>query len=358
LAIRSEPVELAPDGGVSLDALVYDPDPSAAVAYSWSWCALLGGADTNYACAMTSEALSSALDPDGGVVINYALGSGSAAVFAYPVSPAVLRSVCAAQPIFPSDAGDFDAGAADGGDADSGTDDGGFSSTLRLPCAGSLNVEVLLTATAGGRQLQSYRTLSMLFTAPSQVNTNPGIDGLEFFASGSDAGLLDGDALQYGQTYALQALVPASASDSYTQGNPAGQGAEDAGGADPDGGTNPADGGPGPDAGRPRPDGGGPEDAGSGQNGESRLEGLGLSWFVSAGTLGNATTNLPPGLAGDGGLDSRDWTALEANTWTAPASPKGGGAGQVQFILVVRDTRAGVGWIRLTRSVSTAGGQP
>jgi hypothetical protein len=80
---------------------------------------------------------------------------------------------------------------------------------------------------------------------------------------------------------------------------------------------------------------------------EPWAEGLILSWYVEGGELAHATTALQDGPADAG----HDWPALLTNSWDPP-SP----AHAVESILVLRDTRGGVGWAR--QSIAADGGTP
>jgi hypothetical protein len=212
---------------------------------------------------MTAADLSAALDPDGGVQIDYALGDGGSAVLSYPAATRLLSEACAP---------------ADGG-------------TGRLNCGSDFwTVGVYLTVTAGGEDLQSFRRLSVRLKAPGSIDHNPTVTGLTVQP---DAG-------------AVQLLAKAPESDSETYAATL-----------RDGGT------------------------------ETWAKGLILSWYVEDGELAHATTVLPDGPADAG----RDWPALLANSWTPP-SP----AHAVESILVLRDTRGGVGWAR--QSIAADGGTP
>src|SRR5688572_3547922 len=59
LAIQGEPVDLRPEGSVTLTPLVYAP-PGHGVALRWSWCPLSGPRDSGSACLLTAEELSAA----------------------------------------------------------------------------------------------------------------------------------------------------------------------------------------------------------------------------------------------------------------------------------------------------------
>jgi hypothetical protein len=312
LAIRTDPVELSDDGGVTLQALIWVPGGGSPTSWSWSWCPQLGTALDNYACALNASALATLLSPDGGITIDYDAGTTATVGFSWPIPPDVLRAICAAQS---TDAGDTDAGSLDAGDADAGLDggaDGGTVVGLRLFCGNSLSLAMLLDVTAGGRQLSATRTLTVAYDVPSSVNTNPTIDSLE----------IDGGVLIAGHTYQLLAAVPTLASDQYLQT------LRGPGQADTDGG---ADGGPQPPPARTI----------------TALEGLSIAWYVEQGTLGTATTTLAPGELDDAGIDGRDFNALGTNTWAVPANV----SGQVTVIAVIRDTRSGVAWLQRTFDV-------
>jgi len=317
LAIRSTPPELSPDGSVTLDALVFVPGDGAA-GEDWTWCPSLGAAATNYACALSAATLASELDPDGGIQLDAGLGSGSSVSFVYPVDPTTLEALC--RPSGGDTDGGDDAGTGDAGSGDGGVDDGG---TGRLVCGQTLDVSVLLDVDAGWVAVQAFRSLTVNFSAPSDSNTNPTIAALAFAVADGGPALSDSDPLQWGVRYQLVALLPASASDSYSFG---GFGM------------------------------GGPPDLDGGRS-FTLYEGLSLAWYATGGTFGAANSTLvPTGLGQDGGddggsdgTDGRDWSSFETNTWTAAS-----GSSPVRFIVVVRDTRGGVGWWSVTRAVSGA----
>jgi hypothetical protein len=311
LAIRSEPVDLAPDGSVTFQVLVYEPDGGPPVAYDWSWCANLGTVSADYACAVTPSQLAASLWPDGGVTLTDDLGSTPEATLVYPGTPQQLAAVC-------SRVLAFDAGSDGGGAPDAGTDGGGDGGAAFL-CNGSFSVDVILDLDAGA-PLQSFRALTILLDVPTLVNTNPSILGVSLAEADSGSSVPAGQALTYGETYALTASIPESASDEYMANMPG------FGGFGFDGGG----------------------DVGL------RLESLSIAWYAQVGTFGATTTSLPDGtLLPDGG-DGRNWAPLESNTWTAPAASGGGTPQQVTFIWVIRDNRNGVGWLEQSYSLGGA----
>lgn len=331
LALRAEPTELVPDGGVTLDALLYLPPGSPTPTWAWSWCPAL---DTSYACATTAAALTSTLDPDGGLglALDFALGSGATATFAYPASPSVLKQLACPQVSPATDAG------TDGGSDAGASDDGGALDAGVVFCLNEFTVNVLLTVHVGTTDLRAMRQLTVLLDAPSApLNANPTILGLTV----SPGGLLPDGGTRPDAVYQLLADLADSASETFTQASPfSPQGGPP---QDLDAGVGPRDGGmpPRTDAGEPdagEPDAGVTEaDAGLDSDGGSRSqrEGLSLAWYVDRGQLESADTTLRQGNA----AETRNWTALLENGWTAP---DGGGA--ANFILVVRDTRGGIGW--------------
>ncbi len=318
LAVRANPPDLVPGGNVVLDALVFVPSPTDNVTYEWSWCAAV---DENLACAETPAALEAQLDS--GSQVDYTLGTGATARFAYPVDPALLKTLCARVPTdagtdagddaSTDDAGDDDAG--DGGDAgDAGADAG-----VSLTCDGtSVTVTVLLKVTVNGKEMRAAKQLTIYPTQPTFTNTNPTIDGLESFdhavtppADGgdrSDDGIADaaGDptdastGISRSDNGGVQLLlrVPTTASDSYTPGNGGGGGGGGGGGTGGGTGTGTGAGNPttddaGDDAGDD--DGGGePSDAGGQREG-------GPGGGNSDGGGGNDAGNSPP--IDDGGAD-------------------------------------------------------
>lgn len=343
LGLRSEPVVLAPGGQVTLDALVYAPAGSPAATYSWSWCAEV---DSTFQCSMSAASLTSLFDPngDGGVSIDYALGSNATAIFSYPVDPAKIQALCDRELRIVDagdDAGDADASddatdssddagdAGDAGDAsdasdevvidDAGDVDAGFVTGLTCDST-SWTVYVLLTVQVGGKTIQSVRELSLPFAAPTSVNTNPTVLGLAPFSIAdasldatlgevsNDSGV--GDVFDSGITIAAE--IPFNASDLYP-GRIFG----------PDSGTDfdastcaLAD------------DGG---DAGC----ATIYESLDFAWYVENGQLDKSATTLP---AVAGGA-TQDWNDALLNRWY-PSQ-----AGTYKIIVVVRDNRGGIGWL-------------
>jgi hypothetical protein len=311
LAIRSSPVELLADGGVLLQALVYLPEGAGDAGFTWTWCPQLGSATTNYACAITAADLAAALTADAGpdagsadasVTVSYELGTSATPTFTWPVPPELIQTLCVTAPTGgPSDGG-ADAGSDAG--AAAGSDGGTGSATVRLSCSSSLTVAIELGLTAGTTTSEAYRSLTAEFTATRTDNTNPELTALQLPPVDGGDVTLTGGTLAAGRAYALTALLPATASDTYAQS---------------------LNGPPGEDA---------------GARTTTRYEGLSVAWYVEQGSLAAATTSLPAGGPDDAGLDTRDWAALTRNTWTVPASTRG----PVRLIAVVRDTRLGVGW--------------
>jgi hypothetical protein len=339
LAIRAQPPELAPGGELTLDSLIYAPPGSPAPTYEWSWCATLG---TGFACAISAPDLVALLDPTGsaGVSIDYALGDGAQALLPYPATAAIVEDACAraafGRPVGVGDGGIADAGIIDLGASDAGIGDGGVDlgpplgvSTdggVRLTCGAAWTVEVMLTVDVGGDTLHATRQISVDWAAPASPNTNPTLAALYPFAS-ADGGTLDlGVTVDDDGGVALQAVVPASASDVYI-------------------GTLPRSDAGAPDGGVACSSDGGAGDAGAGDGGAAVgncyavAEPLTLAWYVEAGTLDHATTTLPLALAGA----ARDLGALDDNRWVPPA----GSGGSYELIVVVRDNRGGVGWLRV-----------
>jgi hypothetical protein len=60
LALQGEPVDLRPDGTVTLAPLIYAP-PGHGVTLRWSWCPLPGSRDHGWPCLLDAETLSAAL---------------------------------------------------------------------------------------------------------------------------------------------------------------------------------------------------------------------------------------------------------------------------------------------------------
>ncbi len=346
LAIQSDPVDLVPDSSVSLQALLYVPPGGPAPTYQWSWCAAVG---SSLQCSVDAGQLSQILDQDGSfaVDVNYALGSGARTVFPFPVDPAVLQSACV--PVQPDAGADGEAGSAEASDEagsaeasdEAGEPDfgeGGPPVGLRgLACnSTSWTIYVLLTVGVGSTTLQAVRSLTAYLAPPSSPNTNPSIAGLSPFAvAAPDAGLLanpgeqaDGSILEpaLGTSadggIVIAAQVPLAATDLYevTTFRPTSEtDASDGAGALP---PCPADAG----------------DASDGGCLPQVYESLTISWYVQGGLLERATTTMPSVRLGT----PQDWSSVLDNRW-APPSPQG----TTQFILVARDNRGGVGWLRL-----------
>jgi hypothetical protein len=234
LAVRADPPDLVPGGSVKLDALVFVPGPTDSVTYEWSWCAAV---DSNLDCAESASALEAQLE--GGTKINYSLGSGPTAKFAYPIDPAILTALCTR---VQTEAGADDAGtdASDAGDADADADagDAGSDAGVKLDCNNGtdVTVSVLLKVTVNGKVMRAAKQITIYASQPEFTNTNPTITGIEAFghaivppADGGDrsddgiadaAGIPDNGASTRGDDGGVQLLlrVPTTASDSYTQG--------------------------------------------------------------------------------------------------------------------------------------------
>jgi hypothetical protein len=333
LAIQSNPVDLMPDGSVSLQALLYLPPGSPAPTYQWSWCAAVG---SSLQCSIDAGALTQILDPEQslGVGINYALGSGAQAAFAFPVDPSILQGACVR---VLAEAGAAEAGD-EAGEPTIGVDeDGGVpaAGTGRLACNGtSWTVYVLLTVGVGDTSFQAVRSLTAYLTPPASTNTNPSVVGLSPFTDASpDAGTLADPGTQADGSIAepsigtngdaglvIVAQIPLSATDLYSV-TSFGAGEEDAS----EGGLPPCP----PDAGDVSFDAGCVPQI---------YESLNLEWYVQGGLLQKATTTMPAVRLGT----PQDWSSLLVNQWAPPSSQ-----GSSQFILVVRDNRGGVGWLQL-----------
>jgi hypothetical protein len=407
LAVRSEPPDLLPDSGVTLDALVFAPHGTTGVSYEWSWCASV---DTNLQCSMPADQLAQLLDPSGslGLKLTYALGSAAEARLVFPVDPDVLRVACNVRAaVDGGDAGD-DGGAEAGTDTVTTTDtDSGADAAApgRLRCASdSATVTVLLTATVGGVRLQAAKDITVYFTPPTTSNTNPTIWGLGAYSTGrpvppdggdrSDDAIWDaagpGEDASVGLTPSddggiqLVLHVPSIATDAYERGRgPTGDGgatdsdggltiqsldlghlalllldggATDAGGAGHDGGATDAGGAP-HDGGSARPNGGadagpvGDDDGGAGPvdtgGGERDGGGTGRGPALVYESL-SATWYVQAGL-----VDSTT-TNLPATSTSADAGRDWvpldfnrwvpPGDGTYTVIVILRDNRGGVGW--------------
>jgi hypothetical protein len=338
LGLRSEPVVLAPGGQVTLDALVYAPAGSPAATYSWSWCAEV---DSTFECAMSAASLTSLFDPngDGGVSIDYALGSNATAIFSYPVDSAKIQALCDRELRIDDAGADADADASgdacdDAGDADASdasdasdeivVDDAGdvdAGVVTGLTCdSTSWTVYVLLTVQVGSKTIQSVRELSLPFAAPTSVNTNPTLVGLAPFsivdasadatlgAVTDDSGV--GEVFDSGITIAAE--IPANASDLYV-----GRIFSPDSGTDPDAST------------CARLDDGG--DGGC----ATIYESLDFAWYVENGQLARSATTLPAVAGGT----AQDWNGALLNRWYPSQS------GTYKIIVVVRDDRGGIGWL-------------
>lgn len=345
LAIQSTPVDLVPDGAISLNALVYLPPGAPAPSYQWSWCAAVG---TTLQCSVDAGQLTQILDQDGSfdVNIDYSIGLGAQALMSFPVAPSVLRAACGGSPP--------DAGAdaeADAGDAE---EEAGATvlveagaSALRLAgiaCnATSWTIYVMLDVGVGNTSLQAVRSITVYLATPSSTNTNPTVVGLSPFAvAPTDAGALgnpgelaDGsviDAAIGAQGDAgiwIAAQIPLSATDLYIPTTGTVPESDDA--SDDAAGLPPC-----------------PADAEAADGGcvPETYESLTLSWYVQGGLLQQATTTLPSVRLGL----PQDWNALLVNRWSPPSS-----AGSTQFILVLRDNRGGVGWFVAPVQTSASG---
>lgn len=344
LAIQSNPVDLLPDASVALQALLYLPPGSPTPTYQWSWCAAVG---STLQCAISAQQLTTILDPDAslGVDVDYSLGSSAQAVFSYPVSPAILQSACL-RFVFDGGTDGGEGGADDGGDAgeqgilaasavgdDAAVEPGGSG---RLACNGSTwTIDVLLTVGVGDQSLQAVRTLTLYLAAPASINHNPAVVGLSPFTMDLDAGdagplanpgdqaeggIVDAGVGTMGEAgIVVAADIPLSAAEVYGAGPLADLSTGD-GGFPPC----PAD-----------------ADAVSLDAGcvPQVRESLSLAWYTQGGLLAHATTDMP----GVGLSAPQDWSSLLLNEWAAPFADGG-----TDFVLVVRDNRGGVGWLRQT----------
>lgn len=321
LAIRAEPPALVPAKTVTLDALVYVPTGLPTPEYEWSWCASLGSTQqcsttADELAALLTEAATSADENDTEpVTVSYAIGTDSSESLAYPISPTLAQAVCDAA--LPGAGGNGGEGGAGGDSGDDGP---------RLVCRrDTWTTYILLTVTVGEQKLLATRELAAYFEAPATLNENPSVLGLEPFieelpaleaedeyatADGAIGAYVDG-ALTIG------AAVPESASELI----------ED---------TSPPDAPPDSNGGAPPVDEPSPDDSDDEEDPSEMHEVLSLAWYVESGTFEAATTTLP--LADEG--TERDWSALLLNQW----SPKQNGP--VEFILVIRDDRGGIGWLR------------
>ena len=331
LAIQSNPVELAPDGAVNLQALIYVPPGSPQPSYQWSWCA---GLNTTLQCSVTATELTTLLDPDGtlGVSINYALGGDAGATLGFPVDPSVIQAACSRR-LAPDGSIDttFDASAFLDEDAEAGLPfDASIGGTLG--CRGDqLTLYAVLTATVGSQTLQAVRDLTVDSAPPTSTNTNPTVVGLLPITSlssvaeagpfgdpggNADGGIVDaGVGALNGGVLTLAAVVPLSATD-FFPGSPTPNGGFGALSPFFDAGCTPDD------------DGGCAAQLG--------YEGLSLAWYVQGGTLLDPTTTMrgvPQG-------SPQDWHGVLVNQWALPTQP-----GTYTVILVARDTRGGVGWL-------------
>jgi hypothetical protein len=165
--------------------------------------------------------------------------------------------------------------------------------TETLDCEGGFPLQVMLTVTTPNDRVEAVRTLRLRFDPATPANDNPHIDALS-----ADLGGLQpiGDqpalVLPRKQETLVRAAVPESCAERY-------MGVDDAG--------NPA----------------------------SVRERLVLSWFVESGSVSNGRTSFV-----DGFTDLAD--ALETK-WK-PASPKDFAGDTARLLVVVRDSRGGVGW--------------
>jgi hypothetical protein len=338
LAIQSNPVDMLPDGSLTLQALLYLPPGSPEPTYQWSWCAAVG---STLQCTVTAQQLTSVLDPDGalGVDIDYSLGTGSQATFRYPVASPILQAACVRVLV---EAGADDASDTDADDAatttilaDTGAPPGANG---RIACNGSSwTVDVLLTVGVGNVNLQAIRTLTLYLTPPASTNHNPSVVGLSPFSSSpapGDAGALANPDLQAdGAVVApgvgtsgdagliIAAQIPLSSSELYGVGPLSDPDASDA------------------EAPACPPDADIALDDVDAQCVPQVYESLDLAWYVQGGLLEHATTTMPSARLGS----PQAWGPLLLDEWSAPWSQ-----GSAEFILVVRDNRGGVGWLQQT----------
>ena len=96
LALQAEPVNPAEGDTTTLTPLVYSPSP-AGLAFSWSWCPVLGQADDGYTCPISYEDAGAMLAAAGAPapLPAFELGADPTASFTNPFPPDVLAALCA-----------------------------------------------------------------------------------------------------------------------------------------------------------------------------------------------------------------------------------------------------------------------
>jgi hypothetical protein len=96
LALQAEPVNPAEGVTTTLTPLVYSRSTEA-LAWSWSWCPVLGDANDGYVCPISYDDASAMLAAAGvtAPVPAFDLGTGATASFANPFPPDVLAALCA-----------------------------------------------------------------------------------------------------------------------------------------------------------------------------------------------------------------------------------------------------------------------
>lgn len=155
LAIQSEPAAPGPGETTTLTPLVFTPEPSAAVTYTWSWCPFPGAPNQGYPCQVTREQLVMM----GGGMLNvppFELGTGPTATLTHTIDPNVLRALCAGQPGVPQ----------------------------LIDCAGGFPVQIRVKVASAGDEVDTVYTMRLRFD--SQPNANPKIDGLAAVLEGAD----------------------------------------------------------------------------------------------------------------------------------------------------------------------------
>lgn len=155
LAVQAEPAAPGPGETTTLSALVFTPEPGAAVTHTWSWCPFPGEASKGYPCQVTREQV---MMMAGGAVSvpPFDLGTAPTATLAHTIDPAVLRALCAGMPGVPQ----------------------------LLDCEGGFPVQVRLKVAGGGDEIDTVFTLRLRIDSPP--NANPKIDGLAAFVDGAD----------------------------------------------------------------------------------------------------------------------------------------------------------------------------
>jgi hypothetical protein len=294
LAVQSEPAAPFTNETATLTPLVFTPTPTLdpTLTYAWSWCPIPGSANAGYPCAITYDQLTLALPAAQAATIPpFDLGAQPTATFPNTIDPAVLTAICggtAGVPISPDCTGGFP-----------------IQITLTVTTytdTGAVNDSVITVDTIRLR-FTPTATLNPAVLGLDQPNANPVLADLTATvpAGGTPASVLDTAppvTLPRDVETTIAALLPGDQTDATPQ-------AESYTGTDDQG------------------------------NVGTIRERLIFTWFVESGDTHDRRTDFIDGTI--------PLTQAQQTTWT-PAVTKDYPAGTARLLVVLRDSRGGVGW--------------